>query len=205
MGLLAAVRVGLAVRSWLARRLVRTSWWSTPTVVVGVTHLSTNLLGNIWDNLHTTRNNALRSAVAAGVVGCRWASKSFSQLLDKCASNVVCGNVHCIGNTKYNEGTLSRKRQGGLGCVQAGARLLLDFPNADARLSNDRSNEDVWDEEAERISLGLFCRRGVERLLIESANDETKCLCDRINRTADGENALYCTTGIFADGQFGTS
>lgn len=132
----------------LSLRLVAVVLWVAPR--------TTSWLWNIGDNLHASGDYSGRTTTASRVGGRRWAPKSLSQLLDKGASNVVSGNVNRISNAKDNKRTLRGERKTRIRRVEASARGFLDLTDADTALANDGANEDVRDEKAEGVSLGLW-------------------------------------------------
>jgi len=84
--------------------------------------------------------------------------------------------VYGICDTKDDEGAFSGEWQTRLRGIEAGTGRFLDFADSDTLLADDRANEDMWDEKAERVRLGLWGRSRFERFLVKSANDETESL-----------------------------
>jgi hypothetical protein len=73
------------------------------TVLIGVTHLAASVLGNVRDDLHAARHNALRTTVTNSVSRSSWAAKALSQLLHEGATNVVSSDVNGVSDTKDHE------------------------------------------------------------------------------------------------------
>ena len=79
----------------------------------------------------------------------------FIELLEKSAAYIVSRDMDGIGYTHHHKGALARKRQARVRGIQARARSLLDLADANASLADDGSDENMRDEEAKRIGLGL--------------------------------------------------
>lgn len=134
------------------------------------------MLRNIRHDLHTAGHDTLRPTVANSISRSSGASKALGQLLDKCAANIVGGNVNSVSDTKHHERALSGKRQTRLRSIEASSGGLLDFANPHTLLADDRANQNVRDEKTKRVGLGLRCRRLLQRLLVQCANDKAKRL-----------------------------
>jgi hypothetical protein len=63
-------------------------------------------LRNVRNNLHASGNHPSGAATASRIGRRSRPAKAFSKLLYKRAADVVCRNMDCIGNTKYNKGPL---------------------------------------------------------------------------------------------------
>ena len=81
-----------------------------------------------------------------------------------------------VSNSKDHERTLRGERQARLRSIEARARSLLDLADPHTLLSDDGADQDVGNEQAKWVGLGLWRGRLLERLLVECANDETKGL-----------------------------
>lgn len=84
--------------------------------------------------------------------------------------------MHGVSHAQDDKRTLSRQRQTRLGGVETGTRGLLNLTDAHALLADDGADEDVRNEEAKGIGLGLRGGRLIEWLLVERADDEAECL-----------------------------
>jgi hypothetical protein len=99
---------------------------------IGVSVLAAGGLGNIGHDLHATGDSgSCGTAVALG------------KLLNECNSNVVSSDVHGVGNTEDDEGTLGGQRKTGVGSVQTGTGGLLDLTDTATTLSDDGADENV--------------------------------------------------------------
>lgn len=147
---------------------------SLPGVRVSV--LPSSRLGNIRYHLHPTRHNTGRTAASSRVCRGSRPAKSLGQLLDESGGNVVCRNVDGIGHAQDDQGPLRRQRKTRVRRIQTRARGFLDLPNAGTALANDRTDEDMGDQETERVCLGLRCGWSVKGLIVESTNNQTKGL-----------------------------
>ena len=143
---------------------------------VGMAVLSASRLRDIGYNLHTTRHDTSRSTAASGIGGCSRSTKSLSQLLYKSHGNIVSCNVHGISNTQHNKRAFSGEREAGVRSIQARTGCLLDFANTNTTFPDDRTNEDMGDEEAERIRLRLGSGRSLKWFIVKGSNNQTKGL-----------------------------
>lgn len=82
--------------------------------VVRVAVLTTGGLGDVGNYLHATRYSTSRAAATGSIGRCCRAAKSFSQLLDKSYSDVVCRNMNSVGDTNNDKGTFCRQREAGI-------------------------------------------------------------------------------------------
>lgn len=191
---------------------------------VWMTVLSTSRLRNIGHHLHTARNDTSRTTASGGVGRSSWSSKPLSELLDQGHSHIVGGNMHSISNTKNDKRTLSGQRKACIRGIQTRSGSFLDLANPDTALANDRTDEDMGDKETKGIRPRLGSRRGLERLVVKCTDNQSEglkkqsatnlqfskwlgretYLGDSILRTADGQDTLYCTTGVVANSALGT-
>lgn len=81
-----------------------------------------------------------------------------------------------IGNTHDNEGPFTRHREARIGCIQASARCLLNLTDPSTTLTNNRANENMWDQETQRVRLGCSRRGLTKRFVVEGTNDQTEGL-----------------------------
>lgn len=128
-----------------------------------------------------------------------------------------------IRNTKDYEGSLRRKGQTAVRGIETSSRGFLDFTNPNAGFTDDGTDQNVWNEQAQRIGFGLCSRSRFKSFVIECSNDKTECLqalgteyplafhgqgetnlCNRIHQSTDGQHALDSTSRIIANGAFGT-
>lgn len=217
-------RLALLVRSTILSSRSTSRGGSLPAaVLIRVTHLAASVLRNVWNDLHAARDDALRTTVANGVGRSSGATEAFSQLLNKRAADVVGGDVNSVRDTEDDEGAFSREGQARLGGVEARTRCLLNLADSNTALADDGTDEDVGNEKAERVGLGLGSRRLLKGLLVKGADDEAESLCivsmiamlydarvstylgDGIDEAAHGENTLNSAPGVLADGALGTS
>lgn len=94
-------RLSVRLTIGLSRRLVSTR--IVTTIVVGMAVVATGWLRDIWNNLHTTGDDTSGSSTACGVSRGRGTTETLGQLLEKRAANIVCGNMHCVSDTKNHE------------------------------------------------------------------------------------------------------
>lgn len=185
---------------------------------LGMAVLPASSLGDIRYDLHAARDNASWASTASSIGRGSWATKPLSQLFNQSDRNVVGCNVHSVSNTKDNKRSFGGQGQAGIRGIQPGTGSLLNFADADARLANDGANEDVGDEEAERIGLRLSSRGRIQRFVVESPDDQSKSLCtymsvdaswgsmenthlcNSILQAAHGQDPLNSPTGIIANG-----
>jgi hypothetical protein len=80
-------------------------------IVVRMSELPSSSLRNVRYNLHTTGNHTSWTTTTSRIGRGRRATKAFSQLLHKCAADVVCRNMDCIGNAEYNKRSLGAERE----------------------------------------------------------------------------------------------
>lgn len=150
-------------------------------ITVQETPLAARGLRCVWDDLHATRDDSGRAATASRISRCSRSAEPLRQLFNKCATDVVGCNVNGVGNTKNHEGSLGAQRQARVRRIQSSARGLLDLPDSNALLANDGPDEDVRDEESERIGLGVDARGLFQRFLIQGANDQSKGLVSSVS------------------------
>jgi hypothetical protein len=75
--------------------------------IVRMAIISTSGLRDVWHDLHPPRNNTSRTTTPSSIGRRSRTSKSLSELLEKCATNIVCGDVNSIGYAKNHKRTLS--------------------------------------------------------------------------------------------------
>lgn len=143
---------------------------------VRVTILATSRLRDVRHNLHATGNCSSRTSTPGSISGSRRSSKAFGELLDEGSADVVRGNVHGIGNTEDDKRPLSRQGEASIGGIQPRTRCFLDLANTDSTLANDRADENVGDQQTQRVSLGLGSGRGINGFIVKSTDDQSKCL-----------------------------
>jgi hypothetical protein len=110
---------------------------------IGVSVLAASGLGNIGHDLHATGDSTGRATAASGVSGSCGTAVALGKLLNECNSNVVSSDVHGVGNTEDDEGTLGGQRKTGVGSVQTGTGGLLDLTDTATTLSDDGADENV--------------------------------------------------------------
>lgn len=98
--------------------------------VVGVAIAASCGLWDVWNDLHAAWNNSGWATAAGSVGGSGWTSKTRGKLLKQSGGDVVCGDVHGVCDTKYDQRPLAREWEAGVGSVQLGAGLLLDLLDA---------------------------------------------------------------------------
>ena len=81
-----------------------------------------------------------------------------------------------VSNSEDHERTLRGERQARFRGVEARARSFLDLADPHTLLSNDGADQDVGNEQAKWVGLGLGRGRLLKRLLVECADDETESL-----------------------------
>lgn len=113
---------------------------------IRVTPLTTCRLGSVRDNLHPPWYDASRTTTPSSVRRCGWAAETFRQLLDQSAPDVVSSDVNSICNTQHDQRALGRQWQAGIRSVQASAGRFLNLTNTYAFLTNDRTDQNVWDQ-----------------------------------------------------------
>lgn len=101
--LLRGLTIWLAIRH---RRSVMGSIVVTPEIV-RMAIISTSGLRDVWHDLHAPRNDTSRATTPSCIGRRSRTSKSLSELLEKCATNVVCSNVNGIGYAKDHKRSLS--------------------------------------------------------------------------------------------------
>lgn len=97
----------------------RPSGLSVLLEVFRMTPLATTSLRDVWNNLHSTWNNASGQTSTSGVCRGGRATESLGQLLDESTADIVCRNVDRISNTEDNERTLSGQGKARLRGIQA--------------------------------------------------------------------------------------
>jgi hypothetical protein len=110
---------------------------------IGVSVLAAGGLGNIRHDLHATGDSTGRTTAASGVSGSCGTAVTLGKLLNQCDSNVVSSDMHGVGNTEDDEGTLGGQRKTGIRRVQTGTGGLLDLTDTAATLSDDGADENV--------------------------------------------------------------
>ena len=139
----------LTMKIWHAVRVCRRALRliGVSSVVVRMTILASSGLRYVGNDLHASRNDTSRSSTSSSICRSCRAAKALGQLLHKRLSHVVCSNVHGICDTENDERSFCGKRQARIRRVETGARGFLNLPNAYARFSNDRSDQDVRNEQ----------------------------------------------------------
>jgi hypothetical protein len=175
----------------------------------------------VRDNLHASRNRTSRSTSARSIGGGGRSTITLGKLLHEGVGDVVGRDVNGVGDTSHNQGTLGRERKGRAGRVETGAGRVLDLTNTRASLADDRSDQDVRDQQSQRVGLGLRRRCLVERLVVKRADDEAESLqtrlldpsnhlisrgggctnlCHSIDGSTDGQDTLSCSTLVIRHG-----
>lgn len=146
---LSLLRMWLSVLIWHTVSIRRRSLLVvvvSAVVVVWMSPLAASRLRNVGDHLHSTWDNARWAAATRGISRRGRASKSLGQLFDKGLTNIICSNVNCISNTKYDERTFCGKGQAAIRGIETGTRSFLDLTDTNSRLSDDGSYQNVWDK-----------------------------------------------------------
>lgn len=124
-------------------------------VGIGISVRTMERLWLVWYNLHPTWDWTSRPPRASRVSGRGRASESLSQLLNEGVGDVVGRDMDGIGNTKNDQRTFGRERKTRPGRVETCPRGLLNLAYSRARFPNDRTNEDVRNEQTKGISFRL--------------------------------------------------
>jgi hypothetical protein len=136
-----AVQIRDAVRTGLGAVRVRV----VTLECFRMTILATSWLRDVRDDLHATGNGTGRTTTTSSIGRGRRATESLRQLLAECNSNIVCRNMHGIGNTENDKGALSGQGKAGIRGVEARAGSFLDLTNTASTLADDGANENVRD------------------------------------------------------------
>jgi hypothetical protein len=118
---------------------------------VWVSHLAADVLWNVWNDLHATWNDTLRTAVTHCVGRSCWSTEALCELLNQRAADIVGCDVDGISNAKDNKGAFGREGEARLGSIESSTGSFLNFTDPDSLLADYRADEDVWDEETERV------------------------------------------------------
>lgn len=139
----------LTMKIWHAIRVCRRTLWLivVSSIVVRMTILASSRLRHVRDDLHTAGNDTSRSSASSSIRRSCWATEALGQLLHKRLSNIVSSNVHSICDTENDERSFCGERQARVGCVETGARCFLNLTNAYARFPDDRTDQDVRNEQ----------------------------------------------------------
>jgi hypothetical protein len=149
---------------------------TTTVVVLPVAVVAAGRLGVVGNHLHSTRDCASGTAAASCVGrGCR-SAKTLVQLLEERAADIVGCNVDGIGYTHHDQGALRRQGEARVRRIQAGARRLLDLLDAGAALADDGADENMGDEQAKRVRLGMLARWLAQGLVVECPDDQAESL-----------------------------
>jgi hypothetical protein len=84
--------------------------------------------------------------------------------------------VDSVSDSHNNQRALTRHGQACIRCIQSCSRCVLNLSDSSAALTNDGSNQDMGDEEPERIGLGRCSRRLSQGFIVQCANNESKGL-----------------------------
>ena len=195
-------------------------------VILTVAIVPAGRLGDVRDDLHASWNGAGR-ATAPGCVGRGGRpAETLVELLQEGAANIVRSNVDRIGDAHDDKRTLRRQRQTRVRGIETSTGGFLDLLDAAATLADDRADEDMGDEESQRVRLGMGIGRFSQRLVVKSPDDQAESLvrvsmrtgaevegnrkrrgspylCDGIDDSAHSKNALNSTLLIVADGTLG--
>jgi hypothetical protein len=76
-----------------------------------MTPLASASLWDVWDDLHTARNNACWPSATCGVSRSSRATKPLGELLDKSTADVVSRDMNSVSNAENDERTLGREGQ----------------------------------------------------------------------------------------------
>jgi hypothetical protein len=143
---------------------------------VRMTILTASRLRNVWDDLHATRHSTSRTTAAGSISRGSGAAKALSELLHKRHGDIVSGDVDGIRNTKDDKRPLSGEGQAGVGGIQTSTGGFLDLANATTTLTDDRTNEDMGDQQTQGVGLGLGSGGGIKGFIVQGTDDQTECL-----------------------------
>ena len=111
--------------------------------VIWMTVLTSCGLRDVWNNLHTTGNDACWSSTAGSISGCGWAAEAFCELLNQGLAHVVGRNVDSVSNTKDYKRAFGGEGKTRVRGVKARSRSFLDLTNANSRFADNGTYEDV--------------------------------------------------------------
>lgn len=140
--------------TWLRRAL----GWVRATELLRRAPLTTSRLRDVGYNLHTAGNDTGRSTTTGGISRSSWSTEAFGKLLYQSTSNIVGGNVDSISHTQDDKRSLGGQRKARIRCVQSSTRGFLDLTDSHTTLTDDGANEDVRNQQAQRVGLGLRSR-----------------------------------------------
>lgn len=123
-------------------------------IVLASSVVARSRLRAVRHDLHTSRDGTGRSTASGGICRCGRAAESVVELLQKGATHVVSRNVDSIGNTHNHQRSLARHGEAGIRRVQAGTGGLLNLADTSTTLTDDGTDQDVRNQQAQGIRLG---------------------------------------------------
>lgn len=182
----------------LGRHVVGSRVRTAVVVVVALTKVSAGGLRNVWDDSHATCDGS-RTAAAGSVGRGSSPAKALVELLQKGATDIVCGDVYSVSNARDDQRTLRRRGEAGVRSVQAGTRSFLDLLDARPTLPNDGADQNMGDQKTQGIGLGVLVGGLRQRLVVEGADNQAKGLCNVVlveARNQDRIEAAYLCSSI---------
>lgn len=160
----------------VGRHVVGAGVGTAAVVVVAVSIVPSGRLRGVGHNLQAAWHGASGSTAAGGVGRRSRPAETIVELLKQSAAYIVGGNVDGIGDTHDNKRAFTRQREACVRSVETSTRRLLNLLDASTTLSYDGANEDMRNQEAEGVGLGVGVGGFLQRLIVEGADDQPKGL-----------------------------
>lgn len=160
----------------VGRHVVGAGVGTAAGVVVAVSIVPSGRLRGVGDNLQAAWHGASGSTATGGVGRRSRSAETIVELLKQGAAYIVGGNVDGIGDAHDNERAFTRQREACVRSVETSTRRLLNLLDARTTLAYDGSNEDMRNQEAEGVGLGVSVGGFLQRLIVEGSDDQPKGL-----------------------------